>query len=173
MVTEVEPRCSQRWKTLQKKACNMWYQVPRRCYWHVCFDGTFQNFSLLLSVAAQNRSNFHQVDYNSALLLQRGLNEKAYLVVPDLMKTFCEEVCELKKSLYGLWGASGAWHELLSSSLKQTGLKSFDILHVIFHWQRVLVLFYLHYLDEIKVKEIKSRLSAKLPADNRGETIDF
>lgn len=80
---------------------------------------------LLLDVAAMNNWHLHQLDVNNAFL-HGDLNEEIYMMIPKGVSYARQnQVCKLKKSLYGLKQTSRKWYEKLTNLLPAQGYKTF------------------------------------------------
>jgi len=74
---------------------------------------------LVIALASLNSWFIHQLDVNNAFL-HGDLQEDVYMLVPPSIKTIkSNQVCKLKKSLYGLKQSSRKWYEKLTSILLQ------------------------------------------------------
>jgi hypothetical protein len=87
---------------------------------------------LLLALASGQAWHLHQLDVNNAFL-HGDLDEEVYMTVPPGLSTSKpNQVCHLKKSLYGLRQASRQWFAKLSSSLISLGYKQSQSDHSLF-----------------------------------------
>ena len=74
---------------------------------------------LVIALTSINNWFIHQLDVHNAFL-HGDLQEDVYMLVPPGIKTIkSNQVCKLKKSLYGLKQASRKWYEKLTSVLLQ------------------------------------------------------
>jgi len=86
----------------------------------------------LLVVAAKKDWFLKQLDVDNAYL-HSDLNENIYMLMPPGMKIQKEnQVCKLKKSLYGLKQSGRQWFTKLSSSLQDIGFSQFNADHSLF-----------------------------------------
>jgi hypothetical protein len=106
---------------------------------------------LLLSIAAQEDLNIHQLDVKTAFL-NGELTEEVYLLPPTGVAVQSGQVWRLKKALYGLKQAAQAWYAKLKKSLTSAGLEisqSDPCLYTTFHdGQRVYVLI---HVDDVLI----------------------
>jgi hypothetical protein len=76
---------------------------------------------VLIALASINNWFLHQLDVNNAFL-HGELQEDVYMQVPEGVTCHKRnQVCKLKKSLYGLKQASRKWYEKLSNLLTTEG----------------------------------------------------
>lgn len=78
---------------------------------------------MFLSLAAVNNWFLHQLDINNAFL-HGYLFEEVDMIPPPGVQCVPNQVCHLKKSLYGLKQASRQWHAKLSTALVEYGFKT-------------------------------------------------
>ena len=71
----------------------------------------------ILAIAASSKWKVHQLDINNAFL-HGDLHEEVYMKVPKGIACKRNQVCLLKKSLYGLKQASRQWYIKLLDALK-------------------------------------------------------
>ena len=75
----------------------------------------------ILSLASANRWILHQLDVNN-VFLHGDLDEEIYMTPPaGLTLSHPTQVCELRKSLYGLKQASRQWNSKLTHTVIQLG----------------------------------------------------
>ena len=81
----------------------------------------------VLSIAAQQKWKFYQMDVKSASL-NGGLKEKVYVEQPLGYEIEGQEhkVCKLKKSLYGQKQARRAWYNRIDAYLMDNGFDKCD-----------------------------------------------
>lgn len=77
-----------------------------------------QTVRSIIALAASRQLVLHQLDINNAFL-HGDLTEEVYMKVPQGIPNPHNQVCRLKKSLYGLKQASRQWFSTLSSALIQ------------------------------------------------------
>jgi len=82
----------------------------------------FQTIRMILTIAAIEDMEIHQLDVKTAFL-NGDLNEEVYMEQPDgyKVKGFDNMVLKLKKSLYGLKQASRSWNNKLNEFLIEQG----------------------------------------------------
>lgn len=105
-------------------------RLVAKCYNQVKGLDFFDTFSLvaklttvrvLLAIASMHNWYLHQLDVNNAFL-HGDLNEDVYMEVPEGVICMKEnQVCKLKKSLYGLKQARTKWYKKLTSLLVKQG----------------------------------------------------
>ncbi|MBW0548452.1 hypothetical protein O181_088167 [Austropuccinia psidii MF-1] len=79
--------------------------------------GRLESLRTVISSAAINKYEFHQMDVQSAFL-NAQLQEEIYLGIPQRVPENKEtQVLQLKKALYGLKQASLAWYKHISNWL--------------------------------------------------------
>lgn len=74
----------------------------------------------ILANAASHKWTVHQLDINNAFL-HGDLHEEVYMKMPEGLPNPNNQVCLLKKSLYGLKQASRQWHAKLVNELRGLG----------------------------------------------------
>lgn len=74
----------------------------------------------MLAIAASHKWIIHQLDINNAFL-HGDLYEVVYMKMPEGLPNPRNQVCLLKKSIYGLKQASRQWHAKLATELKGLG----------------------------------------------------
>lgn len=82
----------------------------------------YDSVRCVLSIAAIENMEIVQFDVKTAFL-NGDLNETIYMQIPEGIEHKSNEVCRLKRSLYGLKQASRAWNSKFVQFLKQCGLE--------------------------------------------------
>lgn len=92
-----------------------------------------ETIRLVLSLAAQNEWDVHQMDVKSAFL-NGTLEENVYIDQPTGYVKKGEEykVCHLKKALYGLRQAPRAWYSRIEKYFLENGFKKCPFEHTLF-----------------------------------------
>ncbi|MBW0574751.1 hypothetical protein O181_114466 [Austropuccinia psidii MF-1] len=85
--------------------------------------GRLNSLRTLISFAAANNLQFHQIDVKSAFL-NAPLTEDVYLSIPQGLNIWQQSHClKLKKAIYGLRQAPLAWYDCLKKWLKSVGFR--------------------------------------------------
>jgi hypothetical protein len=128
----------------------------------------------MLALAAEKDWELHQMDVNSAFLYG-DLDEEIYMDQPEGFKDG-DQVCHLRKSLYGLKQASRVWYGKLDSFLRSLGFeRSFaDYSLYIDDQQSLLIAVYVDDLvisapDISRLEELKQQLKEKFDMKDLGE----
>jgi hypothetical protein len=105
---------------------------------------------VVLSLAASHNWHLHQLEVNNAFLLG-DLNEIIFMKPPFGKRTSApNQVCRLKKSLYGLKQASRQWYEKLSQFLLYHGFVQAHSDHSLFvKFHQLSFIGLLIYVDDI------------------------
>jgi transposase InsO family protein len=77
---------------------------------------------VLIALAAERNLQIHQLDVKSAFL-KSNLKEPVYMEIPEGLNYKNNNVCKLKKALYGLRQSSKNWNECLNEHLLKINLK--------------------------------------------------
>lgn len=85
-----------------------------------------ESLMLLFHIAAAEKMEIHQMDFDSAYL-NADLKEEIYLRPPKQLESrWPGKVLKVKKALYGLKQSANAWYELLYNTLESLGWKRCD-----------------------------------------------
>jgi hypothetical protein len=132
----------------------------------------------LLSLAAANDWEIHQMDVNTAFLYG-DLAEEIYMEQPEGFENGTG-VCRLRKSLYGLKQAPKVWNGKLDSFLKRLGFQRSPEDHCLYwHSERNVVI--LVYVDDIlictpnadELVALKQQFNAEFDMKDLGELQHF
>nr|KAJ0203892.1 hypothetical protein LSAT_V11C500272260 [Lactuca sativa] len=105
----------------------------------------------ILSIAFSNDSPLRQLDINNALL-QGTLYEEVFMTQRPgyTHPQFPNHICKLKKSIYGLKQASGAWYTEVASFLFQFGFrKSLADVSLFIYSSNGIICYFMVYVDDI------------------------
>ena len=134
---------------------------------------------VLLSLAVNQDWKLHQMDVKNAFL-QGELEEEVYMKLPEGIKGnySTNQVCRLKKAIYGLKQSPRAWYAKLSHALLNIGFIKSDADNSLFTLQRETGMTCLIvYVDDIiitgsdleGIERIKSHLKMKFDVKDLGE----
>ena len=134
----------------------------------------FQTLRSIFAISANIGLKIHQIDIDTAFL-NGNLEEEVYIEAPPGCD-ICQEdqVCKLKKSLYGLKQASRTWNATLIKFLNEYGLKQLKSDVCVFVNKHLIVAIYVDDLiiaskDEKDIIEFKNSISNKFNTKDLGE----
>lgn len=81
-----------------------------------------ETIRILFSISAQEKRKMKLYDVKTAFLHEK-LEEELYMELLDRTQGNENQVCKLKKSIYGLKQAGGYWNEYLTKVIKNSGFK--------------------------------------------------
>lgn len=138
-----------------------------------------ESLRFLISVAAQNNLEIHNLDVKNAFL-QADLNEDIYVEIPPFMNNFgvdrATHVLKLLKSIYGLKQAGRVWNEKFTREILNLGFKISDADPCIFVHTTIPNLHLGIFVDDCfvvgtpeKVAETKNKLCQIFPMHDLGK----
>lgn len=121
----------------------------------------YTSVRFLLAVAVRYDLDIDQMDAVTAFL-QGDLSEEIYMQQPEGFSNGSNEVCRLKKTLYGLKQASRIWNDKLNLALIEFGLVRSNVDPCIYyHFGKDAMFFVAVYVDDILIFT-NDKLSKKL-----------
>lgn len=81
-----------------------------------------ETLRILFSIRAQEGRKIKIYDVRTAFL-HGTLKEEIFMEIPDGLRSNKEQVCKLKKSIYGLKQAGRCWYECLTDVMQKCGMK--------------------------------------------------
>ena len=139
----------------------------------------FSSVRLLLSLAASQNLEIHQMDIKTAFL-NGVLEEEIYMEQPEGCIAPGTEnlVCRMKKSLYGLKQAPRAWNQRLDASLQRFGFKKCSSDHCMYTWNgtgNTGMVYLLVYVDDliIATKDLETLQTVKQHLKDQFDVTDM
>ena len=134
----------------------------------------YTSIRLLIALAVKRGLKIHQMDVITAFL-QGDLDEEIYLKLPEGYENNKNQVCKLKKSIYGLKQSSRQWNRKLDETLKRFKLKNCKMDPCIYYddnFELIVAIyvddFLIFYKCEEKLKELKASLSENFKMKDMG-----
>lgn len=108
---------------------------------------------ILLEISVAKGWDLHQMDVHSAFL-HGDLDEEVYMKLhPGFKTTGLNQVCKLRKSLYGLQQDQRCWFTKLSTALKKFGFQQNHSDYSLFTLKRgTYVIYVLVYIDDLVIR---------------------
>lgn len=138
-------------------------------------------FRMLLTIASRRNMLVKHVDVKTAYL-NGDLKETVYMKIPPGVAAEPNEVCLLRKSLYGLKQSARMWNRKLDETLRQMGFKPAEADPCLYvRWRNKKLTFILVYVDDMLIctstqeeyEEILEALNSKFQMTALGDVKQF